>query len=57
MASVIKSKRRCEMLVDELQYMYHKHSENKSGTIIYWECSQKKKKQSKVAHEGINRKC
>ena len=48
MARVIKSERGSDMLVDEMQYMYHRHSKNNSGTIIYWECSLRKQKKCKA---------
>ena len=44
MARLITSEQGSHMLVDELQYIYHKHSKNKSGTIVYWECIQRKQK-------------
>ena len=48
MALLIKNERRRDMLVDELQYIYLNHSENKSSTIIYWDCFQRKQKKCKA---------
>ena len=48
MARVIHSERGSNMLVDKLQYMYHKHSTNKTGKIIYWEYSRRKKNNCKA---------
>ena len=36
------------MLVDEQQFMYHKHGTNKDSTVIYWVCSQRKKRHCKA---------
>ena len=44
MAAVIKSERNKEILVDELQFMYHQNGKNKQGTKIYWECIERKKR-------------
>ncbi|XP_068232264.1 uncharacterized protein [Palaemon carinicauda] len=48
MVSIIKSERGNDMVVDEQQFMYHKHGTNKDGTIIYWVCSQRKKRNCKA---------
>ena len=48
MVSIIKSERGNDMLVDEQQFMYHKHGTNKDHTVIYWVCSQRKKRNCKA---------
>ena len=48
MVSIIKSERGNDMLVDEQQFMYHKHGTNKDSTVIYWVCSQRKKRHCKA---------
>lgn len=45
---IIKSERRNYMLVDDLKFVYYKHLTNESGTILYWECSQRKKRKCKA---------
>ena len=44
MASVITSERIKDILVDELQFMYHQNGQNKQGTKIYWQCTERKQK-------------
>ena len=44
MAADVKSERNKDVLVDELQFMYHQNGKNKQGTKIYWECIERKQK-------------
>lgn len=43
MAHIIRSKRGRDLLVDDMHYTYNQNKSNKDGSVIYWECSQKKK--------------
>ena len=42
MTSIIKSKRGKDILVDKLNYMYVCNGDNKSGSVIYWECTKRR---------------
>ena len=44
MASFTTSERGKDVLIDELQFMYHMNGWNKEGTKIYWECTVRKQK-------------
>ena len=48
MASTIKSERGNDILVDDLQYMYHRNGYNSDKSVIYWECTQRKQKSCKA---------
>ena len=57
MVSVIKSERGKDVPVDELQYMYHQNGTNKCGSVVYWECAERKFKGCKArlrANSGSN---
>ena len=44
MAAVVKIERNKDILVDELQFMYHQNGKNKQETKIFWECIERKQK-------------
>ncbi|XP_068205394.1 uncharacterized protein [Palaemon carinicauda] len=48
MSSTIKSERGKDILVDALQYMYHKNGSNSDKSIIYWECAKRKQNSCKA---------
>ena len=48
MASILKSERGKDILVDDLQYTYHQNGYSSDKSVIYWECAKRKQKSCKA---------